>query len=234
MPERVLLLDNTLHPRLFILAKRWSRLLGSAYVDVVHAPTMRVLPDLTAYTHLVVAGSEASILQWAPWMEREAEAVREGAALGLRMLGSCFGHQMLVASLSGVQYLRRSPHPEVGWIAVEIIGEDELLLGVPNPWTVFSFHLDEVAAPPPSPWRILARSGDCPTQILRFGDAPVWGIQAHPEISRRAAEVATRSYLLLARRRGGAPRRPLRRPAAGDQAFLTLVDRFLGDGARSG
>ncbi len=233
MAARALLLDNTLHPRLFVLAKRWARHLPG--VTVVHAPSARDLPEVRAYTHLVLTGSEASILRPAPWMAREAEAVREATEAGLRVLGSCFGHQMLVSALSGPENLRRAADAEVGWTPIEIVADDELLRGLPNPWTMFAFHFDEVVAPPPRPWRVLGRSHDCEAQILRFGEAPVWGIQGHPEISRRATELAARAYLFLARRRGDMHRAPLQRPPAGDQVFSALIERFLAGGeGRSG
>jgi len=169
-----------------------------------------------------------------PWVDGEAELVRRAAASGVRILGSCFGHQMLVRALSGPECIARAAHPEVGWTPLEIVADDELLRGVPNPWTVFSFHFDEVVDAP-APWRVLARSRDCATQILRYGDRPIWGIQAHPEISRRTAEFATRAYLLLACHRGGVPRATLRCPPADDQAFFALVSRFVGaDAAWSG
>jgi GMP synthase-like glutamine amidotransferase len=234
MAPRVLLLDNTLHPRLFILAKRWGRPLRGVAVDVVHAPSSRALPDVGGYTHLILTGSEASILAPAPWMEREARAVREAAAGGVRVLGSCFGHQMLVYALAGRRFLGRSARQEVGWTPIEILADDELLRGLPNPWTVFSFHFDEVVTPLPPPWRVLARTRDCAAQILRWGDSPVWGIQAHPEILRATAELATRAVLLAARHRGGMPRAALRRPHDG-QVFFDLVGRFLGgEAGRSG
>jgi GMP synthase-like glutamine amidotransferase len=227
MAPRVLLLDNTLHPRLFILAKRWGRPLRGVDVDVVHAPSACRLPDVGDYTHVILTGSEASILTPAPWMEREACAVREAAAAGVRVLGSCFGHQMLVYTLAWRRFLGRSARREVGWTPVEIVADDELLRGLPNPWTVFSFHFDEVVTPLPPPWRVLARTRDCAAQILRWGDAPVWGIQAHPEISRRTAELATRVVLLATQHRGGMPHAALRRPRDG-QIFFNLVGRFLG------
>jgi GMP synthase-like glutamine amidotransferase len=224
---RTLLLDNTLHPHLFGLARRWAHHLRGVPTDIVHAPSSRRLPDVRDYTHLVLTGSEASIQRWTPWMEREAECVRRAAGAGLRVLGSCFGHEMLVAALSGRDCVRRAEVPEIGWTSLEIVARDELLSGVPNPWIVFSFHLAEVATPIQAPWRVLARSARCETQILRFGDAPVWGIQGHPEISRRAAELATRAYLLLARRRGGVPRTSLRGMPADDQVFRDVTERFL-------
>ncbi len=228
MEPRVLLLDNTLHPRLFILARRWQAHLAGRATDVVHAPTASELPCAGDYTHLVLTGSEASIARWTAWMEREAECVREAAACGLRVLGSCFGHEMLVAALSGRGHIRRAAGPEIGWRSLEVLARDELLSGVPDTWTVFSFHMDEVAVPLPPPWRVLARSAGCEAEVIRFGDAPIWGIQGHPEISRRTAEFAARAYLLLAHRRGGVPRPTRRGVGACDQTLRGVVERFLG------
>ncbi len=229
MPARVLVLDNTLHPRLFGLARRWTSQLPGVAVDTVHAPSLREGPRVEEYTHLILTGSEVSLLKPPPWVDAEAEIVRCAAGSGVRILGSCFGQQMLVWALSGPQYIARAARPEVGWTPLEIVADDDLVRGLPNPWRVFSFHLDEVVAPPPPPWRVLGQSRACGTQILRWGDAPVWGIQSHPEISRRTAEFGARAYLLLARRRGGVPRATLHRPPADDQDFRGLVNRFLGD-----
>lgn len=226
---RVLLVDNTLHPRLFGLARRWTSAFRDVPVDVVRAATAAEWPRLDGHSHLVLTGSEASIPQWTPWMAQEATYVQDAVATGLRVLGSCFGHEMLVAALSGREHVRRAPRLAIGWTPVQIVVRDHLLQGVPDPWDVFSFHAFEVAAPPPSPWRVLARSARCDAEIIRFGDLPVWGIQGHPEISRRTSEFATRAYFALSRRRGGVPRAALRVPAAGDRVLRDVVDRFLAD-----
>ena len=78
---RVLVLDNTLHPRLFALGRRWAGGLGEASVDIVRVPLAGSLPNVRGYTHLVLTGSEASIPRWTAWMQREAECVREAAAV---------------------------------------------------------------------------------------------------------------------------------------------------------
>ena len=133
---------------------------------------------------------------------------------------------MLVCALSGSDHLRRSPAPEVGWITLEKLGDDELLRDAPNPWRTFSFHFDE-AFDLPAPWRILARSPDCPTQIIRYGDRPIWGIQAHPEMSTAKARAILAIYRLFA---GRARRRLICRgplPREQDRVLGHIFTRFL-------
>jgi GMP synthase-like glutamine amidotransferase len=94
-----------------------------------------------------------------PWVDGEAELVRRAAASGVRVLGSRFGHQMLVRALSGPGYVERAVNTEVGWTPLEFVVGSELLRGVPNRWTLFSFHFGEVSGAP-APWPIFARSRD--------------------------------------------------------------------------
>lgn len=230
MALRVLLLDNTLHSRLFPLSKRWAaHLTSAARVDVVHAPTAPALPDVRDYTHLILTGSEASVLKPPGWVHREAELVRTAAGAGVSILASCFGHELLVFALSGPEYVTRASRPEFGWTSVDIIERDSLLWDVPSPWTVFAFHVVEVVSPPP-PWRVLATSRRCATHVLRYGEEPIWGIQAHPEITRRSWEFALRAHLLVTQRRGGLPRTTWRRVPADPSAFSDLMTRFLASG----
>ncbi len=227
MAASVLLLDNTLHPGLLPLGKRWAvRLASAARVDVVHAPTARELPDIRDYTHLILTGSEASVLKPPSWVRREAELVRTAADGDVRILGSCFGHELLVWALSGPESLTRAARPEFGWTSVDIVERDSLLCDVPSPWTVFAFHVVEVVSPP-RPWRVLATSRRCATHILRYGERPIWGIQAHPEITRRSSEFALRAHLLVTQHRGGLPRTTWGRVPADLPAVSALMTRFL-------
>lgn len=198
-------------------------------IVVVHPPSGEVIPTMDSFSHLLVTGSEASVLERAEWTQPVEEAIRQFVEHDRPILASCFGHQLLVSALSGPQFVRRSPHPEVGWIRIEHLEEDELLQDVPDPWSTFSFHFDEVVDPPP-PWRVLASSTDCPTQVLRFGDAPVWGIQPHPELPLAQARLFLLVYLLFASRDRRRLVRALRRPPVEDRVIDRIVARFLQQG----
>ena len=229
MPKRVLILDNAIHRFLFRPPWHWKPYLRDVDVDVVNVPSGRPIPPLDGYTHVLLTGSETSILQPKPWFEREEAAIREAADRGLPILGSCFGHQMLVHALSGPEYLVRSPKPEIGWIALDMLKDDDLLADAPNPWHVFSYHFDEVANPP-GPWRILARSCDCPTHVIRYGDRPIWGIQAHPELPLAKVRIFLTFYLLLSGRDRRKALVAMRRPSKEDRIMGEVAARFLATG----
>jgi GMP synthase-like glutamine amidotransferase len=231
MRTRLLILDNAVHRFLFRPHGHWSPYLRAADADVVNVPSGRPVPPLDGYTHLLLTGSEASIVDPKPWFEREADVVREARDRRLPTLGSCFGHQMLVLALSGPLHLIRSSTPEIGWIALEKLDDDDLIADAPDPWITFSYHFDEVVDPPP-PWRVLARSRDCPTHVIRYGDLPIWGIQAHPELSLAKARLFLGLYLLFAERDRRRLISAMRRPSREDRIADRIAERFLA--SRSG
>ena len=226
MPPRVLIVDNAVHRFLFKPAWHWKAHLKGVESVTVNLPSEAAVPPLDRLTHVILTGSEASILAPKPWFETEAELIRHAVDRGIPILGSCFGHEMLVYALSGPEYLRRADPPEVGWAEVEIVGFDPLFDGLPDPWSTFVFHFGEVIDPP-APWRVLGRTPLCETHVLRYGDRPVWGIQAHPEISSRKARLFLRFTLLLGLRPARQILRALRNVPPRNDVADTVVRRFL-------
>jgi len=199
MSRRVLIVSNAVHRVLFRPQWHWTPHLKDVESFIVNLPSAQHLPDLSTFTHVILTGSESSILRPEPWFRTEVALIREATARGIPILGSCFGHQMLVYALSGSRFVRAGSRPEIGWADVEMTGSDPLFDGLPNPWRTFVYHFDEVAAPP-APWVCLGRTAHCKTHLLRYGERPVWGIQAHPEISSRKARLFIRLTLLMSRR----------------------------------
>ncbi|HUT76581.1 MAG TPA: tetratricopeptide repeat protein, partial [Polyangia bacterium] len=229
--KRVLILDGSIFPEIYCPVDEWRALLGDVPSDAVHVSAGEAVPDLEPYTHLIVTGSEASITRPEPWYEVEADAVRRAVAAGKAVLGSCFGHQLLALALSGPAFVRASASPEIGWIAVEVagLGDDELLAGLPRRFHVFAAHFDEVRDLP-EPWRVLASSARCAVQAMRYGDRPVWGIQAHPEITPDHARVLLRGFLERALDKAQLVAPALVQPPRDDGFALAIVRRFLAAG----
>jgi GMP synthase (glutamine-hydrolysing) len=226
MQPHVLIVDNAQHRLLFRPPWHWKPHLRDATAQTLHLPSGEQPPTLSAFTHVLLTGSEVSILEPQPWFEVEVQLIREAISKGLPILGSCFGHEMLVYALSGPQYLRPAETPEIGWTFVEMSGDDPLFEALPNPWRSFVFHLAEVHAPP-EPWRVLGRSADCATHVLRYGDRPVWGIQAHPEISSFKARVFLLGTLMLGLRPREEMFRALLRRSPRHAVASTIARRFL-------
>ncbi len=191
--KRLLILDGSIHTDAYKPVEHWTRHVGETPTDAVHLPSGEALPEVDRYTHLLVTGSEASIVEHQPWFDVEAKAVREARDRGLSILGSCFGHQMLIYALSGESFVGTSATPEIDWIALTRLASDPILEGFPDPCHCFASHFDEVVSPEP-PWKVLASSENCAVQAMRYGELPIWGIQAHPEIDPDDARVILEQF----------------------------------------
>ena len=226
MEKRILILDGSIDRSAYRPVEQWVRYLDDMPFDAVHLPTHQPVPSLNRYTHVLLTGSEASFEEPDAWFDVEADVVRDAVDRGLTVLGSCFGHQMLVWALSGPEYVRRAPFPELGWVAIEIFEPDPLIADLPNPWHTFASHLDEVVDPPP-PWRILAANDVCTVQAIRYGDHPVWGIQPHPETDPDEAKCQMKSGMKQYPEYAQQIRQAMEAPVRDDRATPQLIDAFL-------
>lgn len=226
MTKRVLIIGGAIDRERYHPFDHWRKLLGNVPSDAVHLPSGEDPPALKTYTHLVVTGSEASAVEPQPWYAVEEAVIREAVDRGMPILGSCFGHQMLVRALSGAEYVQCAEAPEIGWFPIETIAADPILEAFPNPWHAFHVHYDEVVSPP-APWRVLARSEACSVQVIRYGDRPAWGFQAHPEIQPDKARKLLQT--MTARNPAGAEamREALAQSPRDDGLAQQIVDRFL-------
>jgi len=227
--KRVLILDCSIFPDIYRPVEEWRALLGGVPADAARISAGERVPDLEPYTHLIVTGSESSIIRPEPWYEAGAAAIRRAVAADKAVLGSCFGHQLLVLALSGPAHVRASATPEIGWIEIEHTGDDELLAGLPRRFRAFAAHFDEACAPP-APWRVLAASDRCAVQAARFGLAPVWGIQAHPEITPRRAMALLRGFVRHFPEKAGLVAPALDQTPRDDGLAEAIVRRFLAAG----
>jgi len=153
--------------------------------------------DLSPYSHAILTGSEATILADTEWIVRACELTRALDALEVKLLGSCFGHQMLARALSGLPFVRRTPTPEFGWVEVRKAGggsRDPLVDALPDRCHVYTSHFDEVF-PLPADWERVAETTDCAYAVVRRKQGGAWGIQPHPEISVEEGRALQTSYL---------------------------------------
>jgi GMP synthase-like glutamine amidotransferase len=193
MPKqvRVAIIDNSINPALYNPVGHWSR-----YVDApwqAFRPKDGFLPDPNEeFTHILLTGSEASIIEAEDWVGAEAGFIREAVARGLAVLGSCYGHQLLALALAGPEHIRRRLYPEVGWVPIQVPRPCRLLGGAGS-FYVFSVHFDEVIGLP-DPFEVLASTETCPIQAFALKGRPVWGVQPHPEIDGPAARRLLRDY----------------------------------------
>lgn len=196
MPEpSLVVLNNSVDPAYYRPVEHWERVAGRRLASVWVAGG-EALPEPGAHSHVLITGSESSIVEPEPWAVAEMEWVRVAVARGSRVLGSCWGHQMIAAALGGASCVRRSATPEYGWFDIAVAEPGAIL--PERGFAACCLHSDEVVPGSHPELRVLAASPRCAVHALRWGDLPVWGIQSHPEIDpptcRRMLEEAVQRW----------------------------------------
>ncbi len=108
---RLAIIDNAMDHSVYTPVEHWRKHLPMEG-ETFRAPAGE-FPDLQdGYTHLILTGSEASIVEREAWVNIEVDLVQRAASGGLAVLGSCWGHQLLALALSGPENVRRCSEPE--------------------------------------------------------------------------------------------------------------------------
>ena len=191
---KVAIIDNSIDSSIYNPVDHWRTYLGVESHSFKAAKSR--FPDLGAgYTHIILTGSEASILNREKWVFEEVEVIQDAMDRELSILGSCYGHQLLVLALLGPAHVRRCAHPEIGWIPVKVKVENGLL-GEKKIGHSFSIHFDEVMNLTDS-FVVLASSRYCQVQAFQMKERPVWGLQIHPEIDIRRGQELLKKLISL-------------------------------------
>jgi GMP synthase (glutamine-hydrolysing) len=144
------------------------------------------LPETFQFDACVVTGSRASVYWDEPWIGELKSYVGDAIDTGMPMLGVCYGHQLLADVLGG--RVEDMGEYEIGYRTVEHDGENALLDGVDEDFTVFTTHSDRVAEAPPGA-DVFARND---YGIHGFRKDGVFAVQFHPEYDMEtAADVAS-------------------------------------------
>ena len=135
-------------------------------------------PDDGARDAVLITGSPAGVYDDFPWIAPLMDFIR--AATETRMVGVCFGHQIMAEALGG--HVVKS---EKGWstglhdysvVRRESWMDGEEAVAIP------ASHQDQVVVQPPST-KIVAASDFTPFAALAWTDRPAISFQFHPEFS---------------------------------------------------
>ena len=143
----------------------------------------------------LITGSRQSVYDDLPWIGELTDFVAQAMAANVRIVGICFGHQLLAHFFGGL-----TEPAAVGWS----VGVHETRVVDPQPWmqpecpefALLSSHKDQVARLPQGA-RIIARSDSCPCAGFVIGER-VMTLQGHPEFNKSyaAALMGKRESLL--------------------------------------
>jgi len=145
------------------------------------------ITDMADYSHLIVMGGPMAVYEMDkyPYLQTEAELIRNFIKSGKAVLGICLGAQMLAHALGARVFPGGAK--EIGWYKVEITPEGTQdpafsTLSVNNaPYAeVFQWHGDTFDLPEDAVR--IASSDVYPNQAFRYGSR-VYALQFHIEVT---------------------------------------------------
>jgi GMP synthase-like glutamine amidotransferase len=228
---RLLIVDLSVNPAVYRPVAHWRPHVDALGVpmDVCRPPDGAWPADLAPYSHAILTGSEASILDDTDWIVQACDLTRALAEQRVKLLGSCFGHQMLGRALSGRDVVRRTPTPEFGWVEVRKTGSlagDPLIDALPERCHVYASHFDEIFPLPPG-WERVAETDRCACAVIRHTSGRAWGIQPHPEIDIDEGRALQATYLQTMPERREVLEAAWHATPRDDRIAAALVEGFL-------
>ncbi|XP_054803481.1 gamma-glutamyl peptidase 5-like [Prosopis cineraria] len=137
--------------------------------------------DLDLYDGFVITGSCNDAHGNDAWIERLITLIQKIDSMKKKILGICFGHQILCRALGGK--VSRSPTGwDIGVRSITLSSSSPLSptsLMLPSKLSIIQCHRDEVRELPAKA-EIIAWSEKTGIEMFRFGDH-IMGIQGHPE-----------------------------------------------------
>jgi GMP synthase-like glutamine amidotransferase len=129
----------------------------------------------------LITGSRHSVYDELPWIAELVGFLREALAQGRKVIGICFGHQLIAHYFGGETRLA-----DAGWCVgvhrAEVISDEPWMLPAGPSFGLLSSHRDQAVRLPPGA-RPFARTDACPNAGFVLGDQ-ILTFQGHPEFSR--------------------------------------------------
>jgi GMP synthase-like glutamine amidotransferase len=143
------------------------------------------LPDPGDFDGYVISGSRYSVYEDRQWISDLLEFVRQCWTREVRVVGICFGHQVIAHALGG-----KTEKADVGWgFGIQTakithrqgwMTDTDTLNG--DLYNLIVIHQDQVVEMPPQ-FRTIAENDFCPNSMI-VADGKMLGIQGHPEFSK--------------------------------------------------
>jgi GMP synthase (glutamine-hydrolysing) len=149
--------------------------------------------DLDECDAWITTGSRHSVYEEVPWVVTLADLVRRLDRERRKLVGVCFGAQMIGHALGG----KVAPAPagwQVGVKEVKVTSREPWMTPPADTFRILHSNADQILAVPDRV-RVLGSSDDAPVSVVAVGDHLV-GFQGHPEF------VPAYSAVLMEARRG--------------------------------
>ncbi len=155
----------------------------SASFDVYYVTENEFPQSLDLYDGILLTGSPASVHDNCDWISRLSDLIRQAGDENKRMVGSCFGHQLIAKTFGG-----QVAHNEAGWMIgnyrLSISRHFEWMGKTPAETGLYHFNQERVTRLPEAAMSF-ADSEEYPNFAYTLGDN-FFSVQGHPEQPLRA------------------------------------------------
>ena len=173
----------------------------------------------------LITGSPKGVYESDLWLATLKIFIQDSYTAGKKLIGICFGHQMLAYSLGG-----HAEKSEKGWG----LGQKSFDLYTEKPWmtnfiqqpSLYFVHQDQVMALPPEA-ELLGGNEFCPNLFYTIGNQ-VLGIQGHPEFPKiLIQEIIESRELVVGKKLQAEALRSLEEGEPENQLFAEWIVNFL-------
>lgn len=180
---------DVLHESLRPQYASYAHMMQTLFMQVAPSINFSVYPvidgvypdDIDECDGYIITGSKSSAYDNDEWIGELRNYVRTLASQHKKMVGICFGHQILAHVLGGI-----TQKSENGWgVGVKsstVLATPEWMQPTMASFSLLVSHQDQVVQLP-SNAMVIASSDYCPNAAFQLGDN-VLGFQGHPEFNR--------------------------------------------------
>lgn len=108
------------------------------------------------------------------------------------LLGICFGHQLIGLHFGSIANKIR---PTNELTPVSVIAETALFNRLPDEIHMMEDHCESISIPPG--FILLASSDSCVNEAMMKSDAPIYGVQFHPEVSGNHGAIVIENFVQI-------------------------------------
>lgn len=146
--------------------------------DAEHGELPTDIHQVDAY---LITGSRHGVNDGFPWIAQLEEFVRHLFAAHKKVIGICFGHQLIAKALGGT--VIKSPKGwGVGISQNDLLLQKDWMVPAQSQFNILVSHQDQVVTLPPGA-ELLAGSDFCPYYMMQVG-SHFFSIQGHPEFTK--------------------------------------------------
>lgn len=141
--------------------------------------------DVHAVDAYLITGSKYGVNDGFSWIAALEEFVRILHATPKKVIGICFGHQLIAKALGGT--VIKSPKGwGIGVLQNQIVQPKEWMHPAKPHFNLLASHQDQVVTLPPGA-QLLASSEFCPNNMMQIGETML-SLQGHPEFIKAYAK----------------------------------------------